>query len=40
MLPSLPVLTGATGAWLMLGLKVLAALGFMTAADMVMLYAC
>jgi hypothetical protein len=40
MLPGLPALTGAWGAWLMLGLKILAAMGFMTAADFVMLYAC
>jgi len=39
MLPSLPILSGAAGAWLMLGLKIAAALGFMTAADTVMLYA-
>jgi hypothetical protein len=39
MIPLLPTLSGASG-WLMLGLKILAALGFAAAADMVMLYAC
>jgi len=39
MLPSLPFFTGAFGVWFMLGLKILAAMGFMTAADFVMLYA-
>ncbi len=40
MLPLLPPFSGALGAWLMLGMKVLGALGFMAAADVVMLYAC
>lgn len=38
MIPSF--LTGALGAWLLLGLKILAAMSFMTAADLVILYAC
>jgi hypothetical protein len=40
MMPVLPTLSGTAGGWLMLGLKILAAMGFMAAADMVMLYAC
>jgi hypothetical protein len=28
------------GAWLFLGLRILAAMGFMTAANLVILYAC
>jgi hypothetical protein len=40
MIPLLPTLGGPAGGWLMLGLKILAAMGFMTAADLVMLYAC
>ncbi len=36
----LPTLSGALGAWLLLGIKILGALGFMAAADLVMLYAC
>ncbi len=40
MLPLLPTFTGTLGAWLMLGLKVLGAFGFMAAAYVVMLYAC
>jgi hypothetical protein len=40
MLPLLPTLSGTAGGWLMLGLKILAAAGFMAAADLVMLYAC
>jgi hypothetical protein len=39
-LPPLPLLPGAAGAWLLLGVKIMAAMGFMAAADMVMLYAC
>jgi hypothetical protein len=39
-LPPLPLLSGALGAWLMLGLKIFAALGFMALANMVILYAC
>jgi hypothetical protein len=40
MLPLLPTFTGTAGAWLMLGMKILGAMGFMAAADVVMLYAC
>jgi hypothetical protein len=40
MIPVLPTLSGTAGGWLMLGLKILAAMGFVAAADMVMLYAC
>jgi hypothetical protein len=40
MLPALPFLSGALGGWVLLGMKILAAMGFMAAADMVMLYAC
>lgn len=40
MIPVLPALSTAAGAWLMLGLKIAAALGFVAAADLVMLYAC
>jgi len=39
-IPSLPILTGASGAGMLLALKALAALGFMTAANLVILYAC
>ncbi len=39
MLPDLSPLLAALGGWALLGLKVLAAMGFMAAADMVMLYA-
>lgn len=38
--PDLPILGGAAGAWLLLALKALAALGFMTAANLAILYAC
>ncbi len=38
-LPDLPLLTGSLGAWLILGVKILAAMGFMAAADLVILYA-
>jgi hypothetical protein len=38
--PDMPTLTGALAGWLILGLKILAAMGFMAAADLVMLYAC
>lgn len=38
MLPDLPTITGASG-WLLLAFKVLGALGFMTAANFVILYA-
>jgi hypothetical protein len=40
MIPELPVLTGAASSWLLLSLKALAAMGFMTAANLVILYAC
>ena len=40
MIPDLPTLSGGAGGWLMLGLKILAAMGFMAVADVVMLYAC
>jgi hypothetical protein len=36
----LPFLTGALSGWILLGLKIVAAMGFMAAADAVMLYAC
>jgi hypothetical protein len=39
MIPDWPHLAGAAGGWLVLGLKIAAALGFMAAADMVILYA-
>jgi hypothetical protein len=39
MTPLLPTLAGGASAWLLLGLKVLGALGFMTAANLVILYA-
>jgi len=31
---------GGAGYWLMLGLKMIAAMGFMAVADLIMLYAC
>jgi hypothetical protein len=40
MIPDLPTLTGAAGGWLLLALKAVAAMGFMTAANLVILYAC
>jgi hypothetical protein len=39
MTPLLPTLAGGLGAWLLLGVKILAALGFVTAANLVILYA-
>jgi hypothetical protein len=39
-IPDLPTLSGPSGAWLFLGVKTLAAFGFMAAADLVVLYAC
>jgi hypothetical protein len=40
MIPSqLPFLAGALGGWLLLGLKILAAGGFIVAADLLILYA-
>ena len=38
-LPELPLLAGSFGAWMLLGLKVLAAMGFVAAANLVILYA-
>jgi len=40
MIPALPTLTGASGAWVLLVLKALAAMGFMTLANVIILYAC
>jgi len=40
MIPVLPTLTGAGSGWLLLALKALAALGFMAAANVAILYAC
>ncbi len=40
MIPDLTPLTGESSHWLFIALKVLGALGFMTAADFVVLYAC
>ncbi len=40
MIPELPTLSGAAGYWTILALKALAATGFMTAANVVILYAC
>ena len=40
MIPDLPTLTGASGGWMLLALKALAATGFMTAANVFILYAC
>jgi len=40
MIPYLPTLTGASGAWALLALKAIAAVGFMTAANVFILYAC
>jgi hypothetical protein len=40
MIPDLPTLTGASGGGFILALKALAAMGFMTAANVVILYAC
>ena len=40
MIPDLPTLTGASGGWILLALKAIAAMGFMTAANVVILYAC
>ena len=39
MTPLLPTLTGGFGAWALLGFKIVAALGFVTAANLVILYA-
>lgn len=40
MIPDLPTLTGTPGAWTFLVLKAIAAAGFMTAANVFILYAC
>jgi hypothetical protein len=40
MIPDLPTLTGGSGGWMLLALKALAAMGFMTAANVFILYAC
>jgi len=40
MIPDLPTLTGETSSWIIIALKALAATGFMTAANVVILYAC
>ncbi len=37
--PTLPLLTGTLGGWLLLGLKILAAMGFIALANTVILYA-
>ncbi len=39
MLPDWPHLAGTAGHWLVLGLKIAAALGFAAGADLVILYA-
>jgi hypothetical protein len=39
MIPVLPVITGGGGAWALLAIKILGAVGFMTAANLVILYA-
>jgi hypothetical protein len=40
MIPDLPTLTGTSGEWMFIALKALAAMGFMTAANVIILYAC
>jgi hypothetical protein len=40
MIPDLPTLTGAASGWALLALKAIAAMGFMTAANVFILYAC
>jgi hypothetical protein len=39
MTPLLPTLVGGWSAWVLLGFKVLAAMGFVAAANLVILYA-
>jgi hypothetical protein len=39
MTPLLPTIAGGLGGWLLLGIKILAAFGFMAAANLVILYA-
>ena len=40
MIPDLPTLTGVAGGWMLIALKGIAAMGFMTAANVIILYAC
>jgi hypothetical protein len=40
MIVDLPILHAAPAAWLLVALKALAAMGFMTAANVFILYAC
>ncbi len=40
MLPDLPNLMGDSGGWILVIVRAIAALGFMTAANAVILYAC
>ena len=40
MIPVLPTVTGGAGAWMLLAVKIVGAAGFMTAANLVILYAC
>jgi hypothetical protein len=40
MIPDLPNLTGDGGGWMLIALKALGAMGFMTAANVFILYAC
>jgi hypothetical protein len=39
MTPLLPTIVGGLGGWALLGVKILAAFGFMAAANLVILYA-
>jgi hypothetical protein len=39
MTPLLPTIVGGLGGWLLLGTKILAAFGFVAAANLVILYA-
>jgi hypothetical protein len=39
MMPFLPTLAGGLAGWVLLGVKILAALGFVAAANLVILYA-
>lgn len=40
MIPDLPTLTGALDGWMFIALKALAVTGFMTTANVIILYAC
>jgi hypothetical protein len=40
MIPDLPTFTGASSAWALIAVKALGAMGFMTAANVFILYAC